>query len=57
MLPYILVVVFPLLVGGLYNKRVKENNLLKEEVYNKKVRWRYILFAALPMFFLIGTKD
>ncbi len=57
MLPYILVVVFPLLIGGWYNKKVKNNNLLENEHLNKKVRWKFILFAALPMFFLIAFRN
>ena len=57
MLAYILVVIFPLFVEGLYKKKVRAGNLLQDDYLNKKVRWKYIFFAVLPMFFLIAFRN
>lgn len=52
MLPYLIVVIIPLLVEVLYNRRVK-NGMLN----SKKSRWGYIFLSALPMFFLIAFRN
>ena len=52
MVVYLLVAIIPLLVGILYKKNVKNNMLLPD-----KKRWKYILLAALPMFFLIAFRN
>ena len=52
MLAYLIVAVIPLLVGNLYNKKLKKNKLLAS-----KKRRNYILMAALPMFFLIAFRN
>lgn len=57
MLAYILVVIFPLFVEGWYKKKIAINNLPLDGEKNKKVRWRYIFLAALPMFFLIAFRN
>ena len=58
MFVYILVVIFPLLVERLYKKTVQAQGALqKDEAREKKNRWRYILLAALPMFFLIAFRN
>ena len=56
MLIYILVVIIPLLMGSLYSKKLKANNIIVGEE-NKKVRWKYIFVSALPMFFLIAFRN
>jgi len=57
MLAYILVVIFPLLVERWYKKKIAINNLPLDSEKNKKIRWRYIFLAALPMFFLIAFRN
>ena len=52
MLAYLLVSIIPLIVGNIYNKRLKDNRLLVS-----KKRRNYILMAALPMFFLIAFRN
>ena len=58
MLIYILVVIFPFLIEELYKKRVKVYNTNQSlSIKEKKIRWKYIFFAALPMFFLIAFRN
>ena len=58
MLAYLVVVIFPLFVEGWYKKKVGGYKSLKDnETRNKKIRWRYLFFAALPMFFLIAFRN
>lgn len=56
MLIYILVAIFPLLIGNLYDKKVRASSSF-DIGENKKVRWKYILLAAFPMFFLIAFRN
>ena len=57
MLAYILAVIFPLLVEGLYRKKLKILEPLISEREERKIRWRYIFLSALPMFFLIAFRN
>ena len=57
MIPYILVVTFPLFVGMLYKNRVKDKGLSREDPKCQKMLHRYILLAAIPMFFLIAFRN
>ena len=57
MVLYFLVILFPLLVEGLYRKKVVQGGLLGDDSRNRKIRRRYIFFSALPMFLLIAFRN
>ena len=57
MIPYILVVIFPLFAGMLYKNRLKQKGLLREDPRGQKLLHRYILLAALPMFLLVALRN
>lgn len=58
MLLYIFVVVFPLLVGNLYQQGIaSRSNQEINETKQKRIRFWYLLLAALPMFFLIAFRN
>ena len=56
MIPYILVVTFPLFVGMLYKSKVKNTGLTREDPKCQKLLRQYILLAAIPMFFLVALR-
>lgn len=59
MLLYILVALFPLLVGALFNARFPAEELSPDGTQAKKIvryRWWWLLAAALPMFALIAFR-
>lgn len=57
MLVYILVVLFPLLIEELYKKNVTFPDSQLDIIRVRKIRWKYIFIAALPMFFLIAFRN
>ena len=57
MLIYILVVAFPLLIDIWYRKRVAAGVLSVDGTQNRKLRWKFIFLAALPMFVLIAFRN
>lgn len=57
MLVYILVVLFPLLIEELYKKNVTFPDSQFDIIRVRKIRWKYIFIAALPMFFLIAFRN
>ena len=56
MLVYVLAVVFPLLIELVCNRNMLAVASIKDDEQLKKMRYRYILFAALPMFLLIALR-
>ena len=57
MLLYIFVVVFPLLVGYFYQQGIASRAKQEiNEAKQKRIRFWYLFFAALPMFFLIAFR-
>ena len=59
MLLYILVALFPLLVGALFNARFPAEELSPDGTQAKKIvryRWWWLFLAALPMFALIAFR-
>ncbi len=58
MLLYIFVVVFPLLVGYFYQQGIASRAKQEiNEAKQKRIRFWYLFFAALPMFFLIAFRN
>ncbi len=58
MLLYIFVVVFPLLVGYFYQQGIASRAKQEiNEAKQKRIRFWYLFFAALPMFFLIAFRS
>ena len=57
MIAYILVVLFPFFAEVLYKSRLKEKELSREDPEATKMLRRYVLLAALPMFFLIAFRN
>ncbi len=55
MLPYILAVIFPLIMEGAYTRKAYSGLIWKQQ--GNKLRDKYIVLASLPMFLLIAFRN
>lgn len=55
MILYVFVALFPLICGNIYTEKPQLTS--RDVKYNKRRRFRWLLFASLPMFFLIAFRN